>query len=149
SIYMRDGQWYMVGRDHDREDIRTFRLGRIRSDVRFHTRRERDFRTPASFDATAWRDRAAWQLGEPVSTATIWVSPEGGWMVERLVGHHGELAWQDDRSLVLPRSTPTCGGSPAGSSSWTAGRPRSSPTSWSTSWPAASSASPLRTRARR
>jgi proteasome accessory factor C len=101
SIYMRDGQWYMVGRDHDREDIRTFRLGRIRSDVRFHTRRERDFRTPASFEATAWRDRAAWQLGEPGATATIWVSPEAGWMVERLVGRHGELAWQDDRSLVF------------------------------------------------
>ncbi len=58
SLFLRDGQWYLVGRDHDRDAIRTFRLSRIRGDVRFATRRERDFRIPAEFDATQWRDRA-------------------------------------------------------------------------------------------
>ena len=53
SLFLREGQWYLVGRDHDREAIRTFRLSRIRGDVRFATRRERDFRIPAEFDAHA------------------------------------------------------------------------------------------------
>ena len=35
--------------------IRTFRVSRIRSDIRFATRRERDFRLPADFDVEAHR----------------------------------------------------------------------------------------------
>ena len=46
SLYFASGQWYVVGRDHDRDDMRIFRLSRIRGDVRFATRRERDFRSP-------------------------------------------------------------------------------------------------------
>ena len=64
SLYLMGGQWYVVGRDHDRDDVRTFRLDRIRGDVRFATRRERDFRVPPEFDPSAYRDRAPWQLGE-------------------------------------------------------------------------------------
>ena len=39
--------------------IRTFRVSRIRGDIRFATRRERDFRLPADFDVDAHRDRRA------------------------------------------------------------------------------------------
>src|SRR3989304_2095083 len=35
------GVWYVVGHDLDRTDIRTFRVSRIRGDIRFATRRER------------------------------------------------------------------------------------------------------------
>ena len=45
-----DGGWYVVGHDLEREAIRTFRVSRIRGDIRFATRRERDFRLPAEFD---------------------------------------------------------------------------------------------------
>ena len=47
SLYLMSGHWYVIGRDHDRDDVRTFRLDRVRGDVRFATRRERDFRVPA------------------------------------------------------------------------------------------------------
>ena len=46
SLYLMGGHWYVIGRDHDRDDVRTFRLDRVRGDVRFATRRERDFRVP-------------------------------------------------------------------------------------------------------
>src|SRR6185436_9502221 len=49
---------------HDRDAIRTFRVSRIRGDIRFATRRERDFRVPAEFDIDIYRGRAAWQFGE-------------------------------------------------------------------------------------
>src|SRR4029450_12868607 len=45
-----NGSWYLIGQDLDRKDIRTFRVSRIRGDIRFATRRERDFRIPADFD---------------------------------------------------------------------------------------------------
>ena len=60
-----NGLWYVVGHDLDREEIRTFRVSRIRGDIRFATRRERDFRSPAEFDIDAFRGRASWQFGEP------------------------------------------------------------------------------------
>ena len=101
SLFLRDGQWYLVGRDHDRDAIRTFRLSRIRGDVRFATRRERDFRIPAEFDATQWRDRAPWQLGETDEIATIRVSPAAAWLVERAASRHGVTSYQDDGSLVF------------------------------------------------
>ena len=64
SLYLMSGHWYVIGRDHDRDDVRTFRLDRVRGDVRFATRRERDFRVPAEFDPSAYRNRAPWQLGD-------------------------------------------------------------------------------------
>src|SRR5207253_389120 len=50
-----NGIWYVVGYDLDREDIRTFRVSRIRGDIKFATRRERDFRIPTDFESRAHR----------------------------------------------------------------------------------------------
>src|SRR5687767_7372161 len=44
------GVWYVIGRDLERDAIRTFRVSRIRGEIRFATRRERDFLLPADFD---------------------------------------------------------------------------------------------------
>ena len=46
------GSWYLIGLDLDKEELRTFRVSRIRGDIRFATRRERDFRAPEDFDAS-------------------------------------------------------------------------------------------------
>ncbi len=37
------GEWYLIGWCHLREDLRTFRLSRVRSGVKYHTRRPHDF----------------------------------------------------------------------------------------------------------
>ena len=47
ALFQDDGAWYVVGHDLDAEDERTFRVSRIRGEIRFATRRERDFRLPA------------------------------------------------------------------------------------------------------
>src|SRR5213079_620331 len=52
-----NGLWYVVGLDLVRKDIRTFRVSRIRGDIKFATRRERDFRVPADFAIEPYRDR--------------------------------------------------------------------------------------------
>jgi proteasome accessory factor C len=85
------GVWYVVGQDLDREAIRTFRVSRIRGDIRFATRRERDFRLPAEFDIDAYRGRASWQFGELVGEARIEVRPETAWWVERAFAPAGRM----------------------------------------------------------
>jgi predicted DNA-binding transcriptional regulator YafY len=85
------GVWYVVGNDLDRDAMRTFRVSRIRGDIRFATRRERDFRVPAEFDIDVFRGRASWQFGEPAGEARIEVRPETAWWVERAFGRSGRL----------------------------------------------------------
>jgi proteasome accessory factor C len=97
-----NGSWYVIGFDLDRKDIRTFRLSRIRGDIRFATRRERDFRIPADFDIDAYRGRAPWQIGEPVGEARIELAGDTAWWVMRSFGSAGRL---DDGAFVTEYSS--------------------------------------------
>ena len=86
-----NGVWYVVGHDIDRDDIRTFRVSRIRGEIKFATRRERDFRTPAEFDIEPYRGRPPWQVGAIVGEARIEVPGETAWWVQRAYGSTGRL----------------------------------------------------------
>ena len=91
ALLPEKGIWYIIGRDLDRDELRTFRVSRIRGDIRFATRRERDFRVPADFDIDQFRDRAPWQIGEIQGKAQIGVSPETAWWVERTFGRRDRV----------------------------------------------------------
>jgi len=86
-----NGAWYAIGRDLDRDAMRTFRVSRVRSDIRFATRRERDFRIPAEFAIDEYRNRQQWQIGELQGEARIEVSGDAAWWVERTLGHAGRM----------------------------------------------------------
>src|SRR5438552_94872 len=86
-----NGSWYVIGQDLDRKDIRTFRVSRIRGDIRFATRRERDFRIPADFDIDEYRGRPPWQIGDIEGEARIELAGDTAWWVERAFGNAGEL----------------------------------------------------------
>ena len=86
-----NGIWYVVGYDLDRDDIRTFRVSRIRGEIKFATRRERDFRTPTDFDIEQYRGRPPWQVGEILGEARIDVRGDTAWWVQRAYGLTGRL----------------------------------------------------------
>src|SRR4051812_20818046 len=86
-----NGIWYVVGYDLDRDDIRTFRVSRIRGEIKLATRRERDFRTPADFDIEQFRGRPPWQVGEIAGEARIEVRGDTAWWVQRAYGLTGRL----------------------------------------------------------
>ncbi|HEY8723306.1 MAG TPA: WYL domain-containing protein [Gaiellaceae bacterium] len=86
ALLPENGSWYVIGHDLERDDIRTFRVSRIRSDIRFATRRERDFRLPPEFSVEDYRGRAEWQFGDIVGEAQIDVAPDTAWWVERAYG---------------------------------------------------------------
>ena len=85
------GTWYVVGDDLDNDDVRTFRVSRVRSDIRFATRRERDFRLPADFDVDAYRVGEDWQHGPVAGTARIEVNGDTAWWVHRTLHEAGTL----------------------------------------------------------
>jgi proteasome accessory factor C len=99
-----NGLWYVVGLDLDRKDIRTFRVSRIRGDIKFATRRERDFRAPSDFDVEQYRGRPPWQIGDIAGTARIEVRGDTAWWVRRAYGTTGTL--EDDVFVTDYSSVP-------------------------------------------
>jgi predicted DNA-binding transcriptional regulator YafY len=99
-----NGSWYLIGQDLDRKDIRTFRVSRIRGDIRFATRRERDFRIPADFDIDVYRGRPPWQIGDTVGEARIELAGDTAWWVDRAYGNAGQL---EDGVFVTDYSSPS------------------------------------------
>lgn len=100
GLQLVGGEWYLIGRCHLREAVRTFRLSRIRSRVTHATRAPHDFTVPDDFDLGAYRDRPAWQLAAPTDSARVRVSPAMAWWVEAHWAHCGEVLHEDDGGIV-------------------------------------------------
>ena len=102
ALRMDEGVWYVIGHDLDRDATRTFRVARIRSDIRFATRRERDYRLPADFDVEAHRVARPWQIGTIVGTARIEVQGDTAWWVRRTLADAGTV---DEGIFETPYAT--------------------------------------------
>src|SRR5436190_2354452 len=86
------GVWYVVGADlDDGGAVKQFRVSRIRRDLRFATRRERDFRIPSDFRIDEYIGRPPWQIGDLIGVARIEVGHDTAWWVERVYGETGRL----------------------------------------------------------
>jgi len=107
ALLPENGSWYVIGHDLERDDIRTFRVSRIRSDIRFATRRERDFRLPPEFDVENYRGRAEWQFGDIIGEAKVEVAPDTAWWVERAYGGERNVSPKSSLSTWIssPRSS--------------------------------------------
>ncbi|MBV8990533.1 MAG: WYL domain-containing protein [Solirubrobacterales bacterium] len=90
QLLYQGGQFYVVGRSHERGAIRVFRLSRIRGKVGYATKAEHDFQRPADFDPRVYANRIHWQFGDPIETAEIWIGRRIAWQVERHFGRYGE-----------------------------------------------------------
>ena len=107
QLLYQGGQFYLVGHSHERDDVRVFRLSRIRGKVAYATKAEHDFQRPAEFDPRVYANRIPWQLGDPKGTAEVWVSDRIAWHVERNFGLYGEMAdTADGRVFHTPFSIP-------------------------------------------
>jgi proteasome accessory factor C len=90
-LLFRGGQFYLVGYSHERDDVRVFRLTRIRGKVGYSSKAEHDFAPPEGFDPRVYATRTDWQLGDPAGTARIWISDRIDWLVQRHFGHAGAV----------------------------------------------------------
>jgi proteasome accessory factor C len=107
-LLFRDGQFYLVGRAHDRAAVRVFRLSRMRGKVAYATKAEHDFRRPTreEFDPREYASRATWQFGETQGTAEIRVSERIAWQVTRHFGRFGEVRPVDGDEGAVIFTTP-------------------------------------------
>jgi len=104
QLLFQGGQFYVVGRSHEREAIRVFRLSRILGKIGYATKAEHDFQRPADFDPRAYANRIQWQFGEPVGSAEVWISSRIAWQIERHFGRYGEFradATGDERDRLF------------------------------------------------
>ena len=101
QLLYQGGQFYVVGRSHERRAIRVFRLSRIRGKVGYATKGEHDFQRPASFDPRAYANRMHWQFGAPIGTAEIWIGDRIAWQIERHFGRYGEIRQGDDGDVTF------------------------------------------------
>jgi proteasome accessory factor BC len=104
QLLYQGGQFYLVGRSHERSAIRVFRLSRIRGKVGYATKAEHDFQRPDNFDSRAYANRISWQFGDPEGVAEVWISQRIAWQIERNFGPYGEIRPADDgdRLFVTP-----------------------------------------------
>ena len=94
-LLYRGGQFYLIGYAHEREDVRVFRVSRIRGKVGYASKAEHDFNRPDDFGPRVYATRTDWQLGDPVGRARIWLSDRIDWLALRHFGHAGEVTEAD------------------------------------------------------
>ncbi len=100
GVVFRNGHWYAVGHDADRDAIRAFRANRIEGDVDLGE--PGAFEPPAGFDpSSALRDEP-WRFGdeEPVEARVRVGAPQAAWVVAE-VGEQAVEERGDDGSVVL------------------------------------------------
>ena len=100
GILFRNGHWYVVGFDADREAIRAFRADRIESGI--EPGPGGAFERPEGFDpASALRDEP-WRFGdeEPVEALVLVSADQAGW-VEADLGGRAVAERHDDGSVVF------------------------------------------------
>ena len=90
-LVFRNGQFYLIAHAHERDDVRVFRLSRIRGKVSYATKAEHDFAPRADFDRRDYASRADWQMGEIEGTAKVFLRERIAWLVERDFGGFGLL----------------------------------------------------------
>ena len=95
-LLYKGGQFYLIGYSHERDDVRVFRVSRIRGKVGYSSKAEHDFNRPEEFDSRDYATRTDWQLGESVGRARIWLSDRIDWLALRHFGHAGDVTEVDD-----------------------------------------------------
>jgi predicted DNA-binding transcriptional regulator YafY len=90
-LVFRSGQFYLIAHAHERDEVRVFRLSRIRGKVSYATKAEHDFPPPEDFDRRDYASRADWQMGEIQGTAKVFVRERIAWLVDRDFAGYGTL----------------------------------------------------------
>jgi predicted DNA-binding transcriptional regulator YafY len=76
SLVFRSGNWYLIGLDRGRKEIRSFRLSRLLSTVKEIGPASPP---PEGFDASKQLEAGPWGLGEPAARARMAFSPKVVW----------------------------------------------------------------------
>jgi proteasome accessory factor B len=76
SLVFRSGQWYLVGRDRSKDEVRSYRLSRVTGPIKEVGQAGLP---PEGFDASRHLRAGPWGLGDPEATARVAFSPAVAW----------------------------------------------------------------------
>ncbi|MHC4956581.1 MAG: helix-turn-helix transcriptional regulator [Planctomycetota bacterium] len=98
----REGEWYLVGRDLEREALRQFKVVRIQGAVTMKKGPGGEFEVPAGFDIEEHIERSPWEFeGEKTDRAEILFDADVAWMVEENLRPDQTFEWREDGTGVL------------------------------------------------
>ena len=100
-LLYKGGQFYLIAHSHEREDLRVFRISRIRGKVGYSSKAEHDFNRPEDFNPREYATRTDWQLGDPVGRARIWLSDRIDWLALRHFGHAGDVSQAEGGGVIF------------------------------------------------
>ena len=103
GLLFQGGQWYLIGYDRLRADVRVFRVGRMEDVVpNKASPNTPDYEVPADFDLRKYQGRQPWELGEaeeqPITARVLFKFPLSLW-AERNV-HGVEESKHDNGDVV-------------------------------------------------
>lgn len=103
GLLLRNGFWYVLGRDHGHDEQRTYRVDRIRGDVSI-LEPDGSFDRPAGFDPRAAFPSEAKHFGvvdDDSATARVRISPDRAVIIEREVGRDRVVRRGADGSIDI------------------------------------------------
>lgn len=102
GLWYREGEWYVVGLDLDREDVRQFKVVRIQGAVKTKRGRGPDFKVPAGFDIEQYTEREPWEYeAGKKEWAEILFDRDVAFMVRERMRRDHEFVERPDGSGVL------------------------------------------------
>ena len=100
GLFVRDGRWYLAGRDCDRDEIRVYAVTRAESLEANATRpKTPDFERPEEFDVRTFI-ALPFQYGAECFEASIAFAPSQAWRASSVTAGIGSLAQREDGSTV-------------------------------------------------
>lgn len=100
GMFVRDGRWYLVGRDTARDDVRTYTVSRMQAvDVECARPKQPDYERPAGFDVSTFI-RLPFQFGPDSIEAVLRFEPGIAWRVPTLTCGNGDVVTAADGSAL-------------------------------------------------
>lgn len=93
GVFLHNGRWYLVGRDTDKDEVRTYAVSRMEHvDVNARSPKSPDFERTAGFDIASYI-RLPFQYGpvEAEFEAELHFSPDAAWRVPILTAGRGRV----------------------------------------------------------
>jgi proteasome accessory factor B len=101
GLFLHDGRWYLVARDAEKDEVRTYTVARM-SQIEVNSQRPKspDFERPADFDVASFV-RLPFQYGPDTSEfeAHIRFEPSAAWRAAALSAGHGTIDTDGDAAV--------------------------------------------------
>ena len=99
GLVHRKGNWYLVGRDRDRDGIRAFKVSRLSGQL---VRLDGSYTIPPGFKASDHLSGEAWEIGNTTETATVRFDTDLVWWVEQNMPQLERKEIADGVELEMP-----------------------------------------------